>query len=461
MSIRDKLIKYISKVGRSGRSPSKLFYPQYYSNILGGVVKPDDFYSLINAMKGYVYVCANQNAISVAQTPLRLYAAKDTKQKTLFRSKPVEDNKLEYMSKSYSLYKYVDSAVEVEEITEHPFLDLMKNVNSWDNSFDLLQRTELHQELVGNTYWYIVFNNLGLPHELWILPPDKISVIPDKEKYVRGYTYDKGFQKVEIPAEEIIHFKMPSATDLYYGQGPLASAVDYYNIDRQMNEYELSIFKNQARPDVAIVVDGKLTDEQFDRMKQDHSDTFRGVGNTSKAIVLEDGTDIKPINFSPKELSFLLGRSVIKEGIANAFGVPISMLTSTNVNRANADSGSTQYKRDTVLPRLRRIEQKINEKLLPYWDERLFVAFDNPVPADRVNELKENVEYVKNGIKTANEVRSDLGLDPIEGADELKSGGSKFEVNEKNPFEEEKKDLQEEAIEIERELDKWTERVYG
>ena len=82
-------------------------------------------------------------------------------------------------------------------------------------------------------------------------------------------------------------------------------------------------------------------------------------------------------------MAFLQGRKWTREEICNCYGVPISKLTTDNVNRANAESGDYSYMKDTILPRLKKIEQKLNEQLLPMYDDRLFCAFDNPVPADK------------------------------------------------------------------------------
>ena len=54
------------------------------------------------------------------------------------------------------------------------------------------------------------------------------------------------------------------------------------------------------------------------------------------------------------------------------------------------------------------------------YDERLFCAFDNPVPEDREFRLKENTEYLKVGALSRDEVRSEIGKDVRGGmADDL------------------------------------------
>jgi len=65
------------------------------------------------------------------------------------------------------------------------------------------------------------------------------------------------------------------------------------------------------------------------------------------------------------------------------------------------------------VPRLRRIEFKINQNLLPRYDPRLFAAFDDPVPESREQHLREDETYLKLGVRTVNEVRDEKGLPPV------------------------------------------------
>jgi hypothetical protein len=72
----------------------------------------------------------------------------------------------------------------------------------------------------------------------------------------------------------------------------------------------------------------------------------------------------------------------------------------------------------TILPKLRRIEQKLNEQLAARFDDRLFFAFDNPVPEDKEYHLKEIQTNLSTGLTTINEERAKLGMEPVAWGDE-------------------------------------------
>jgi len=61
----------------------------------------------------------------------------------------------------------------------------------------------------------------------------------------------------------------------------------------------------------------------------------------------------------------------------------------------------------------------MNERVLPLFDEKLFCAFDDPVPQNRELILKEQVGRVKGNIMLINEARAEQGLEPIDGGDEM------------------------------------------
>ena len=56
--------------------------------------------------------------------------------------------------------------------------------------------------------------------------------------------------------------------------------------------------------------------------------------------------------------------------------------------------------------------KKLNEQLLPRFDESLFVAFDDPVPENRELKLQEDTEHVKANIRLINEIREERGWEP-------------------------------------------------
>jgi hypothetical protein len=70
------------------------------------------------------------------------------------------------------------------------------------------------------------------------------------------------------------------------------------------------------------------------------------------------------------------------------------------------------HKSLTILPRLRRRDEKLNEQLLPHIDPtgQLFFATPDPTPANQSFLLQQEQADLKLGVRTINEVRAARGL---------------------------------------------------
>lgn len=379
-----------------------------------------NYRSLVNKYTSWVYACASKNAISCAQIPLRLYTTKaGGKTKCLFPTKSIPVGRMSYLLKSPTAFSYIRKANVIEEIVEHPFLDLMQNVNEFMNQFDLLEHLFLSQDITGNGYWVIIRQSpLNVPTEIWPMQPQFMKPIPNKKNFIEAWEYSiSATEKHIIKPEDMVHFKYINLKDAILGLGPLQACVVAADLGISMNEYETGLFQNRAIPDWAMTMPaetGKPNPDMAKRIEKEWRKKYQGAKNAGKIAFLYGGADLKQISLSPKEMSFLQGRKASKEEVAAIFGVPLSKITVENVNRANAEAGDYAYMKDTVLPRLRRVEQKLNERLLPMFDERLFCAFDNPVPEDKEFHLKETTELLKVGYKSINQARQDDGQEEVE-----------------------------------------------
>lgn len=393
---------------------ASVFVPSY----LGGreTVHPSNFSSLLNAYKSWVYVCAGRNSTNVAQSSLRLYVTKDDMgQESLHRTKRISEPEEIYLRSlgNISNLACVKTGKIIEEILEHPFLELMRNVNPFMNGFGLWELSTLHQELTGNCFWYVKKSEaLGVPQEIWVIPPDNMVIIPSKEKFIEGYEYRSGTETTFFQCDEIVHFRYSNPNNIFYGKSPLSAVAGAYNAGENMAVYENSLFSNMARPDGVLATDSKLTDAEFIRLQEQWKYAYGGANKTGKTAVLEKGVKYIPISIKPRDLNFLEGRTAVKEEICNAYGQSLG-LYDKNSTRANSEQAVRSFLRDAILPRLRRIEEKLNEQLLPMYDSDIFVAFDSPLPEDKEFRLTERDTNLKLGYSSINQERKIDGLKSV------------------------------------------------
>lgn len=403
------------------RKSAKMDWLDYATWGMGeGKMQPTDFARQVEAFRDTVFSCVNFNAQAVAGVPLRLYVAKGSKTKVfkLTETKPVSKQQKDYLFSEASLQSHLRKAVDIEEVIEHPFFDLMKNVNGFNNQFDLKELTTIFLELTGNAYWYLPKNGLGVPAEIWVLYSQWMKIIPDPKELIRGYVLQRGLKTINFDESEIVHFKYPSPSSEFYGMGPLMGAANAYNLERDMTDYEKAMFENMGRPDIALIAK-KGWGDQREKIKRMWKGAYGGPKKAGKVALLQDDLEIKEFGFPPREMSYLGGRKKVKEQIANAFNVPMSMLTTEAVNLANAKAGNYQHAKNAILPRCRRFEEKLNEKLLPMYDEKLFSAFDSPVPEDKEFRLKEIESHIKSYYSNVNQERQIDGRETVPWGDNI------------------------------------------
>jgi hypothetical protein len=285
---------------------------------------------LVDAYKSLVYACVNLNANAVARTPLRLYA---TTAKGQHRPKcPVKavGRATRHRLKGLS-YKAMANVEDVEEVTEHPLLDLIMRPNDRTGNIQLIRYTVMSLDIVGDAYWWPSIGRLKQPEELWPLPPHLVTPVFDGGRLLPDrYTF---------------------------------GARDYRPED-------LVVFKHESMS-----------------------------------------------NLGTKELSLY-----DMERTANCFGVPVSMLKTEDVNRANAEAGLEQHGRDAVEPRCKAIASELTRwthsldaRGARGWD-RLLWAFDPVVKDDKAAEAELHKTYFAMGLP-ANVILTEAGYDAVEGGD--------------------------------------------
>ena len=352
-----------------------------------GKPHPQDYTSMITAYKSWAYACAWKNATSVAKQEISLY------------------------KKSYDA-----KGDEVKDIIkQHPFLDLITQVNPFSNKFELMTLTQIYIELTGNAYWWIPRNVLGVPYMIWNIPSHWMKIVPSKDKFIDGYIMQVPGQGKLTPfdEEEIVHFKFPSPFDLYYGTGPLWAARFGVDLNEQIKTWGINFFLNNAQPSGVLMTDSTLSPDAYQRLRDMWNEKYKGSKNAGKMAILEQGLKYEQTGSTIKDARFEFVSQEVRDEILAIFGVPASKLgLELNVNRATADASDYTYAKETLLPRLTLIQEKINEKILPIYDLQLSMEFEDIVPKDKEYELKERQINLQSGFMSIDEAREEEGLDP-------------------------------------------------
>ena len=309
-----------------------------------------------------------------------------------------------------------------KEIFEHPILKLLHLVNPFMTSNEFIALDTIYQELVGESFWILNFNGLGEPAEIWIPYPHKMSVVPDKQKFIKGYVYGTGAEAIPFDVKEVIHFKYPSPLNQYRGLGPAQSIGVDLDAEMYSGHWNRNFFYNSARPDGVIQFDYNLSDEQFDKLRKQWSEKYKGVSKSHQVALLEGGGKYLQIQNTVKDMDFSNLKLRNRDVILGVYGMPLSVLgISENVNKSNAEAGDYTFARWIVKPRLDWKAAKLQEQLIPLFrkSENLKLGFEEVVPETTEQKTHIVESGVKAGYMTVNEARKVQGYDPLPNGDVL------------------------------------------
>jgi HK97 family phage portal protein len=392
-------------------------YPGWFVDNYRHRHEPSAF-DLLQELKGVAWACAAVNAAACARYPPRLYvstAANQPAARCLTRRlSTAEEERLRSLP-------YLDArtkaAETITEVTSHPLLTLLQQVNPVHNQFDLWELTQLYLEFHGSAYWLLEVDDvLGVPVRIWILPSQYVRPCRDTDspRLVDYFEYTANGMVTRFAPEDVIHFRCPDPRAPYTGGlSPLRACYEQAVLLSCYQARRRSLHDNTALPGVILSPAETIGQDERDRLEEQWNQKFRR-GGAGKALISETGLKMDLVTHSLGDLAALAEMKATREDVANCFQVPLPLLSS-ETNLANLQAADHLHKSLAIVPRLRRRDEKLNEQLIPFYDPsgRLFLASDDPTPQNQEWLLKQCESDLKYGVRTVNEVRSDRGLPPV------------------------------------------------
>ena len=366
---------------------------------------------LVKLNKGWVSICNNKIANTCASIPLKLYYKTNGKKLERTAHKSLNTKALQKLHKALKLHKSVD----IVEIDEHPFIELMDNINSQMNYIDFCKNVFGYLGLIGNGYVRIEKDTKGTPIALYPLVSEYVSVFADNsiDGKITRYEYRIDNKVFDYSPEEIIHFVNLQPSNNILGKGELENCLNTVLLYNYMDAYESYLSKNNGRPDFVINYKNNVNEKDLKELYKQFTRAFTGVRNTLKPIITTGEFKIEQLGFPIKDMSYMAGRSWCRETIAATFNIPLPLITVTDVNLANALSAQNVFLRYCIYPKMSEFCNKMNEVLMPMYDSNLYIWFDEASIEDPVVKNQNAISAYSAGIIDKNEVRNILGFEPV------------------------------------------------
>lgn len=393
--------------------------------------------ALIQENLGTAYACASFNTDLIASTRLRLYVKT---RKGEGRSRLSKYNRTKALSDAsfYHLVKsagsHIADATDVEEVTTHPMIDLMRRPNGVQNNgvgmslFTLLESTQLYQEIVGRSYWYLEQNGPnGTPSQIWVLAPQYVTEWPgtgENAPIIAYYEFALGTGNLKYPTETVVPFRLmdPSTGGYTGGLSPLRACFEAHKLARSADAMVAARVRNGGKPDAVFSPDlgsdmAFMGKDEAARLEGMLRSRYRMAGAGS-IVVTDIPGKLQPISWPINDVIDLARYQLTRAQIAEAFKVPMTKLHRDTSTYASARSGDFAHANDAGLPRCRRNEAALNTFFIPmYGDEaaeRLFFAYDDPPGLEDPDREMQLIKLAHDrGQVQGNEYRAMIHLRPV------------------------------------------------
>lgn len=320
---------------------------------------------------------------------------------------------------SVPLGLYVDGA----EVDDHPLLALLSNPCPDQTSTDLLESWYGYLLVSGNSYLKAVAIN-GELREIHALRPDRMRVVPGSDGWPSGFEYQVDGQRsvlTDAPVagvRPVLHVRLFHPANDYYGMSPIEAAAKAIDLHNTASDWNKALLDNSARPSGALVYqnsEGRMTDEQFARLKAELETGFQGANSAGRPLLLEGGLDWKALSLTPKDLDFIEAKHASAREIALALGVPPMLLGIPGDNTySNYQEATRSFWRQTVVPLAWRTARALSSWLSPAYAGHLELRPD----LDRVEALASERDALWSRLEeasylTPNEKRAGVGYPPL------------------------------------------------
>ncbi len=264
-----------------------------------------------------------------------------------------------------------------------PLVDLLGSVNPQWTFRRLIETTEQALGTWGEAFWFLERgpNGRGEPREIYYARPDRVSVLPDPNTYVKGYLYHpvNGAADVAFGPDEVIWFRYPNALDDYEPLPPLMAArasADYRGEGLAANT---RIFRNGMQLGGVVMPKGnrELTESQAKELDAYFTRRFQGQDKAHRWAFLRAEYQLEQYGTSPREMDFLGGIAYTLEEIARVYRVPLDLIGGQRTYE-NSEAAHRAIWTHAIVPEAEFIASELTERLLPMFPsqagERL--AFD-------------------------------------------------------------------------------------
>ena len=305
------------------------------------------------------------------------------------------------------------------------FSPVLRRPNRYQNHIQFKQWWITCKLFRGNTYALKARDNRGVVTSLYILDPNRVTVLvsPDGSIFYRLSGDNlSGIEEgtLEVPASEIIHDRMNCLFHPLIGVSPLFAAGLAADEGLRMQQDSQTFFANAAQPGGVLTAPGAISDETAARLKAYFADNFTGT-NAGNIAIAGDGLKFEAMRLSSVDSQLIEQLRWTAEVVCGCFGVPAYKAgVGPWPANANVEAADQAYYSQCLQILIEEFELAMDDGLGLDWqrDRRgVELDLDGLLRMDSATRIDTLTKAVGGGITTPNEARKKLNAKPLKGGD--------------------------------------------
>ena len=263
----------------------------------------------------------------------------------------------------------------VKVVTNHPLIELLNVTPDGEVSAIGARQTMLADAMLrGNGYWEIRRRAGGQPAILHPLPAAEVTPrrVYDSPNFTPGrLVYDHAGERrfTTLDADQVVHVA-GLGYDGLVGYSVVRMAKESLAIAIASERFGSNFFGRGARPSGIIKHPKVLTTDAARNLRESFERLYGGLGNSGRAVVLEEGAEWIATTIPPEDAQFLQTRQFTVPEVCRWFRVPPHKIADlSRATFSNIESQSIDYVGDSLSAWMVRLEQAFALKLLTA-DER-------------------------------------------------------------------------------------------
>jgi HK97 family phage portal protein len=292
--------------------------------------------------------------------------------------------------------------------------------NDEQTSMDWRQTAALDCLFEGNAYTFIDKNGGDRIQSLWRIDPKRVT--PFRADGSLYYHVKNGHEKDAsiLTPSELLHFRGLSPDGLV-GYSVITMARRTVELGLSQEGFGETFFRRGPMPGGVLTMPNNISEENRKQLRNDMERLYGGSENAGRVLVLGQNQAFTKLDLNNTDAQFLESRRFSIEDVSRWFGVPPHKLADlTRATFSNIEHQAIEFVVDCLMPWARRFESEVDLKLFGrvnrgrFWTKHDFQEF---LKGDSTALTASLSQQVNGGMRTPNEARERLDLNPIKGGD--------------------------------------------